>query len=112
MLGPRCPLAYFFYRHRVIETAGYLRQAKSLMSDAQREAVVAMIAAEPSSGDVMTGTGGFRKIRFVLEGCGKSGDARVLLLLRRCGFSFERRCSMLRITRHGAGRAPVGAPRI
>ena len=64
--------------HTVIETPGYLRKAKSLMSDAQREAVVTMIAADPSAGDVMTGTGGFRKIRFALEGRGKSGGARVI----------------------------------
>ncbi len=36
--------------HTVIETPGYLRKAKSLMSDA-REAVVTMIAADPSAGD-------------------------------------------------------------
>ena len=64
--------------HTVIETPGYLRKAKSLMSDAQREAVVTMIAADPSAGDVMRGTGGFRKIRFALEGSGKSGGARVI----------------------------------
>jgi hypothetical protein len=54
--------------HTVIETPGYLRKAKSLMSDAQREAVVTMIAADPSAGDVMTGTGGFRKIRLCTGG--------------------------------------------
>jgi hypothetical protein len=59
--------------HTVIETRGYLRKTKSLMSDAQREAVVTMIAADPSTGAVMTGTGGFRKTRFALEGNGKSG---------------------------------------
>ena len=53
------------------------------MSEAQREAVVTMIAADPSAGDVMTGTGGFRKTRFALEGTGKSAGARHLLLLRR-----------------------------
>lgn len=47
--------------HTVIETPGYLRKAKSLMSDAQREAVVTMIAADPSAGDVMTGTADFAK---------------------------------------------------
>jgi hypothetical protein len=62
--------------HTVIETPGYLRKAKSLMSDAQREAVVTMIAADPSAGDVMTGTGGFRKIRFALEGVNGEGRHR------------------------------------
>ena len=64
--------------HTVVETPGYLRKAKSLISDAQREAVVTIIAADPSAGDVMTGTGGFRKLRFALEGGGKSGGARVI----------------------------------
>ena len=35
---------------------------------------------DPAYGDVMRGTGGFRKIRFALPGHGKSGGMRVIYL--------------------------------
>jgi hypothetical protein len=34
----------------------------------------------PTSGDVISGTGGFRKMRFVLPGRGKSGGLRIIYL--------------------------------
>lgn len=34
----------------------------------------------PEKGDVIQGTGGFRKTRMRLAGCGKSGGARVIYL--------------------------------
>lgn len=36
------------------------------------------IAQRPDAGAVMARTGGFRKLRFALEGHGKSGGARVI----------------------------------
>jgi hypothetical protein len=37
-----------------------------------------MIAADPSVGPVIAGTGGFRKVRVALQGGGKSGGASVI----------------------------------
>jgi hypothetical protein len=45
-----------------------------------------MIASDPEYGDVMPGTGGFRKVRVGREGMGKRGGARVIYILRNENF--------------------------
>lgn len=58
----------------------YLRAAKPFFSEAQREEIVLAIAANPEAGDLMPGTGGYRKLRFARSGMGKRGGARVIYL--------------------------------
>jgi hypothetical protein len=48
------------------------------MTEAEREAVVEMIAKQPDAGVAIEGTGGARKVRFVARGRGKSGGYRVV----------------------------------
>jgi hypothetical protein len=62
----------------VVETAEFLKQAARLMSDAEREALVAFLGANPEAGEIMPETGGVRKLRWVREGMGKRGGARVI----------------------------------
>ncbi len=63
----------------VIETGTYLAHAKSVgLSDDERQAIVDMVAANPTIGAVMEGTGGARKVRFAMSGGGKSGGYRVI----------------------------------
>ena len=62
----------------VIETAAYLADATKLMSEAERERVVDLLAADPKCGDLIRGGGGIRKVRVPLAGRGKSGGARVI----------------------------------
>ena len=63
----------------VIETIPFLRSAeKSGMSEAERQDVVDFIAANPTAGDEIPGTGGCRKVRFAGKGKGKSGGYRVI----------------------------------
>ena len=65
--------------HTVVETAAFLNDARSLaVSDAERLAIVAWIAASPAAGEVIEGTGGARKVRFAGRGKGKSGGYRVI----------------------------------
>jgi len=64
--------------HTVVETSAYLREGSKLLSDTEREGVVSTIANDPEIGEVITGTGGFRKIRIALQGGGKSGGSRVI----------------------------------
>jgi hypothetical protein len=64
--------------HTVVETSVYLREASKLLSDAERKRVVSTIAKDPEIGDLIAGTGGFRKIRIALQGGGKSGGFRVI----------------------------------
>jgi len=66
----------------VVEMPGYLRTAEGLFTEVERERIVEMVAAEPECGEVMQGTGGFRKVRVGRSGMGKRGGARVIYILR------------------------------
>jgi hypothetical protein len=67
-------LPYIHEMQAVIETEGYLRNAKDAgMTEDERTAAVDLIAANPEAGDVMQGTGGVRKARLAGRGKGKSG---------------------------------------
>jgi hypothetical protein len=64
--------------HTIIETSVFERNAQKLLSKAEYEALIAMLLHDPAIGDVMQGTGGFRKLRLAREGGGKSGGFRVV----------------------------------
>ena len=68
-------------RQTVVETPSYIVLAGKLFTERERDGIVAMVAENPQCGDVMSGTGGFRKVRVSREGMGKSGGARVVLYL-------------------------------
>jgi hypothetical protein len=70
----------------VVEMPGYLKVAEAIFSEAERERIVAMVAANPECGEVMQGTGGFRKVRVGRSGMGKRGGARVVYILRNEAF--------------------------
>ena len=74
------PLAYSFSMQTVVETPMYLRAAEAICSEADREEIVRTVAAYPEAGDLMPGTGGYRKLRFARSGMGKRGGARVVYL--------------------------------
>ena len=60
----------------VVETPEFQRRARSLMSEAERLALIDFVARNPLTG-VSVG-GGVRKFRFAREGGGKSGGFRVI----------------------------------
>ena len=62
----------------VIETPSFLRDAKKLLDDEEREALVNYLSSNPNSGVLIRGTGGIRKIRWAREDTGKSGAYRVI----------------------------------
>lgn len=65
--------------HTVIETPTFLASAKDEgLGDEERLAIVTFIASHPSAGDVMSGTGGARKVRFAGRSKGKSGGYRIV----------------------------------
>jgi hypothetical protein len=64
----------------VVETPVYLNAAKDIFSEGEREKIVLSIASDPKGGDIMPGTGGYRKRRFGRAGTGKRGGARVVYL--------------------------------
>ncbi len=62
----------------VVETPQFLRQARDLWTDAERQEFVGFIARNPETGDLIPDTGGVRKIRWRRQGMGKRGGARVI----------------------------------
>lgn len=62
----------------VLELAGYRRRADELLTAEEQDAVVDLIAHDPTCGDVIQGTGGLRKVRIGLDRRGKRGGARVI----------------------------------
>jgi hypothetical protein len=70
----------------VVEIPSYLKIAEKLFTVEERVAIVDMVARDPECGDVIQGTGGFRKVRVGRGSAGKSGGARVIYILRNEGF--------------------------
>jgi hypothetical protein len=64
--------------HTVVETPEFLSRAKSLLRDDERDALIDWLAAHPTAGDMMPGTGGARKLRWGVTGKGKRGGVRVI----------------------------------
>src|SRR5438876_12342980 len=82
----------------VVETPTYLAIANKLCSEEERADIVALVAADPECGDVIRGTGGFRKVRVARKGMSKKwrGASCVYLAQRKIsgfpchGFSKKR----------------------
>ncbi len=64
----------------VVETPSYLAEAERLFSPHERAAIVDRLAADPTCGVVIPGSGGIRKVRFGFGARGKSGGARIIYL--------------------------------
>lgn len=65
----------------VVEHPNYLKQAEKLLTPDQMGEIADILAADPHTGDIMPGTGGFRKMRYAgVAGKGKSGGMRVIHL--------------------------------
>jgi hypothetical protein len=62
----------------VIEFAAYRRRAQELLTREEQDAVVDLVAYEPTCGDLIPGSHGLRKVRVGREGRGKRGGARVV----------------------------------
>jgi len=70
----------------VIELRGYRRRADELLSVDEQDAIVDLIAYEPTCGDLIPGTGGLRKVRVGRGGNGKRGGARVIYYFYNADF--------------------------
>ena len=65
--------------HTVVETPAYLASAKRVgMTEHEMKAAVDIVAANPTAGDLIVGSGGCRKLRLAGRGKGKSGGYRVV----------------------------------
>lgn len=64
--------------HTVVTTRPFERDAARSMSAAAIADLINYLAANPTAGDVIAGTGGARKLRWKLPARGKSGGVRVI----------------------------------
>jgi hypothetical protein len=72
-------MPYSFLMHTVVETKSYLRSAEVAgMTEAERTMAINTVAANPTAGDLIVGSGGCRKLRIAGRGFGKSGGYRVV----------------------------------
>jgi len=62
----------------IVETSEFQKQITKLLSDDERHALIDLLGAYPDKGDVISGTGGFRKLRFARQRKGKRGGVRVI----------------------------------
>lgn len=62
----------------IIETPIFTKQLSSTLSDEDYRLFQATLLDRPAAGKVIPGGGGLRKIRWALEGRGKSGGVRVI----------------------------------
>lgn len=62
----------------IIETSIFTRRIKELMSDEEYKELQEALVNRPDMGAIIQGTGGLRKVRWKLEGKGKSGGVRAI----------------------------------
>ena len=62
----------------VVELPEFTKNSEKLLKDSERQSIVNCLASHPSSGEIMQGTGGIRKLRWSAQGKGKSGGVRVI----------------------------------
>ena len=66
----------------VIETPLFQRQWPLYWTEEERGSFAAYLAEHPDAGDVVSGSGGLRKVRWKRAGSGKSGGVRVIYFTR------------------------------
>ena len=62
----------------IVELSVYLKKAERFLSENERNDLVSYLAFHPKSGVIIKGTGGIRKLRWKIEGKGKSGGVRII----------------------------------
>ena len=66
----------------VIETPLFSKLWPAYWTEDERGAFAAFMAEHPDEGDVVSGSGGVRKVRWGRSGSGKSGGVRVIYFVR------------------------------
>lgn len=62
----------------IIETSIFTRRIQELMSDDEYRELQEVLVNRPDLGAIIQGTGGLRKVRWMLEGKGKRGGVRTI----------------------------------
>lgn len=70
------------YGITIVELPSFQKDADRIFDDEERDDLSDFISANPVFGDVISGTGGIRKLRWRARGSGKRGGARVIYYFR------------------------------
>ena len=62
----------------VVETPFFIRKSAALLDEEERWDLIGFLAASPEAGDLISGAGGVRKVRWATRGRGKRGGVRVI----------------------------------
>lgn len=62
----------------IIETSVFSRLIQDMMNDDEYRLLQGALVKRPTMGDLIKGSGGLHKVRWKLEGRGKSGGVRVI----------------------------------
>lgn len=65
-------------RITIVELPEFIRKASGLLSESKRVELINYLSSYPKAGEIMTGTGGIRKIRWARGGRGKSAGVRAI----------------------------------
>ena len=88
----------------VVETKPFSRRADAILKPDERLDLMAHLAANPESGDIIPGTGGIRKLRWAARGKGKSGGVRVIY------YTYDRNQPIFALLIYGKGEADDLSP--
>jgi hypothetical protein len=61
-----------------VETEEFLADVRRILTEDEHDALVWYVAHFPEAGDLIPGTGGLRKLRWIAQGRGKRGGSRVI----------------------------------
>ena len=61
-----------------METEEFLADVRRILTEDEHDALVWYVAHFPEAGDLIPGTGGLRKLRWIAQGRGKRGGSRVI----------------------------------
>lgn len=61
-----------------IEASTFTKLLPKYLSDEEYQALQTYLMQKPDAGDLVRGSGGVRKVRWALDGAGKSGGVRVI----------------------------------
>ena len=67
-----------YYLITVAETESFRRKVGRLLSENEKDELIAYLSMHPNAGVLIKGTGGIRKLRWARSGRGKSGGVRVI----------------------------------